>query len=92
MTETDSTRRARIETTHSDDATARLLARAIRPDNTAEMETNAVDNRLVTTIARDSTGGLHSSIDDYVVNLHLAEQLLDQDGDSSTTTTRHTHT
>ena len=77
-------RRARIETTHGDSETAGAIARAIRPDNTTEMETVVDDDRVVTTITRHSTGGLHSSVDDYVVNLQVAAQLSTQDGDSST--------
>lgn len=78
-------RRARIETTHGDAETAARIARALAPDNTAEMETVTRDDAVVTTITRDTTGGLQSNVDDYVVNLRTAAQLLAQDGETSTT-------
>ncbi|MFC6717539.1 KEOPS complex subunit Pcc1 [Natrialbaceae archaeon GCM10025810] len=49
-----------------------LVARAIRPDNTDEMETTVEGDRVVTRIERETTGGLHSNVDDYVVNLDVA--------------------
>jgi hypothetical protein len=42
----------------------------------------------VTTIERETTGGLQSTVDDYVVGLTVAAQLTAQDGDSSTDTTQ----
>jgi hypothetical protein len=75
----DSTRRARIETAHGDSERARRLARALAPDNTAEMDTRAEGARVVTTIARPTTGGLHSTVDDYLVNLTAGAQLLPKD-------------
>lgn len=78
-------RRARIETTHGDVETAARIARAVSPDNTPEMETVAREEAVVTTIERETTGGLQSNVDDYVVNLRTAAQLLAQDGESSTT-------
>ncbi|WP_436343081.1 KEOPS complex subunit Pcc1 [Natronorubrum sp. FCH18a] len=78
-------RRATIRTTHDD---PELVARALRPDNTDEMETSvekgadpASDRTqsdgddagaVVTRIERETTGGLHSNVDDYVVNLEVA--------------------
>ncbi|SEQ52384.1 KEOPS complex subunit Pcc1 [Natrinema salaciae] len=75
-------RRATIRTTH-DDAT--LVARAIRPDNTDEMTTTVERNdaadaagrderagTIVTRIDRETTSGLQSTVDDYVVNLEVA--------------------
>jgi hypothetical protein len=70
------THRARIETTHDDHETARLLARALRPDNTAEMDTRVEGCRLVTTVERETTGGLQSTADDYVVNLQTGTDVL----------------
>lgn len=71
------TRRATIRTTHDD---PELIARAISPDNTAEMETTVDDERaapssngaVVTRIERETTSGLQSTVDDYVVNLAVA--------------------
>jgi len=66
-------RRATIRTTHGEDAEA--VAAAIRPDNTTEMDTTVEDGTVRTTVTRESTGGLHSTLDDYVVNLAVAAQL-----------------
>ncbi|SFS72018.1 KEOPS complex subunit Pcc1 [Halostagnicola kamekurae] len=64
------TRHATIRTTHDD---PELLARALCPDNTEEMETAVEDARtLVTRIERETTSGLQSTVDDYVVNLDVA--------------------
>jgi len=88
MTGTDrqATRRARIETDHGDPERAEVIARALTPDNTAEMASTVEGSRIVTTIERETTGGLQSTADDYVVNLQVAAQLSAQDGDTSTTT------
>lgn len=80
------TRRARIETTHADRATAARIAAAIRPDNTTEMTTRVDGDRIVTEIHRDSTGGLQTSVDDYVVNVQVGAQLATQDREQSTDT------
>lgn len=54
-------------------------------DATADASSDGDDGAaVVTTIERDSTGGLHATVDDYVVNLHVAAQLTDQDGEPST--------
>jgi hypothetical protein len=63
-------RRARLETTHDDAAT---VAAALRPDDTPSMSTRADDDVVRTTIERDTPGGLESTVDDYVVNLAVAE-------------------
>lgn len=81
-------RRARIETDHGDSETAQAVADALAPDNTASMETSVDGAAVITTIERDSTGGLQSTVDDYVVNLQMARQLLTTDGDTSTQTTQ----
>ena len=62
-------------TLRSELADAETVARAIRPDNTAQMETHVEDGVLVTTIERDTTGGLRSTIDDYVVNVLVAQRI-----------------
>ncbi|MEF8828183.1 MAG: KEOPS complex subunit Pcc1 [Haloarcula sp.] len=68
-------RRAEVRTTH--DAPERV-ARAVRPDNTDEMTTRVEGDAVVTTVERDSTGGLQATVDDYVVNIRVAAQLADQ--------------
>jgi hypothetical protein len=71
-------RRATIRTTHEDAETARALASAVTPDNTDEMDTQVADGTVETTISRETTGGLHATVDDYVVNLTVAAQTYDQ--------------
>lgn len=48
------------------------IAGAVEPDNTPEMQTTVEGETVVTTIERDSTAGLRSTADDYVVNLAVA--------------------
>ncbi|MFB6097133.1 MAG: KEOPS complex subunit Pcc1 [Haloferacaceae archaeon] len=79
MTSTDS-RRAEIETAHADAATAEVVAAALRPDNTDSMTTTVDGDVVRTVVERDTTGGLGSSVDDYVVNVTVAETVI-----------RHTH-
>ena len=69
------TRRARIETTFSDGETARQVARSLEPDNTTEMQTHVDGVCVITEVERETTGGLHATVDDYVVNLQVAAQL-----------------
>lgn len=66
-------RRATIRT---ESATPKLLADAVRPDNTPEMDTRVEDDAVVTTIERPSTSGLQSTVDDYVVNLTVATEVV----------------
>jgi len=67
-------RRAEIRT---DLADAETVAAAIRPDNTDQMQTRVEDGVVVTTIERETTGGLRSTVDDYVVNLDVATRTTD---------------
>lgn len=80
-------RRATVRTTHADSETATAVAGALRPDNTEEMTTRTDGSAVETTIERATTGGLHATVDDYVVNLDVAVQLVNQDGESSTKNT-----
>lgn len=66
-------RRITIRTTHDE---PERVARAVRPDNTPEMTTRSDDDRVVTTIERESTGGLRTTADDYVVNLTVADEVV----------------
>ncbi|WP_338742378.1 KEOPS complex subunit Pcc1 [Haloplanus salilacus] len=63
-------RHACVETTHDDAAT---IAAALRPDNTPSMSTSVADDVVRTTVDRGTSGGLGSTVDDYVVNLTVAE-------------------
>jgi len=65
-------RSATIETPSDDPAT---VAAALRPDNTSSIRTDAADGTVRTAIERDTTGGLASTVDDYLVNLGVAETI-----------------
>lgn len=69
-------RRAEIETAHADAAAAAVVAQAVRPDNTDAMTTETSGEVVSTTIERSTTGGLNSSVDDYVVNVDVATQII----------------
>ncbi|MDZ7747361.1 MAG: KEOPS complex subunit Pcc1 [Halobacteriales archaeon] len=66
-------KRATVRTTHEH---AAAVAAALKPDNTAEMETTVDGERVETIIARETTGGLRTSADDYVQNLIVADQTI----------------
>jgi hypothetical protein len=76
-------RRATITTTHGDAEAAARVAAALAPDNTTEMETTVDGEAVVTTVTREATDGLRSTVDDYVVNCRVADRL----GAESTDTT-----
>ena len=59
-----------LETRHAD---PERVASALRPDNTTEMETTVEPGTVRTVITRDTLAGLGSTVDDYVVNLRVAE-------------------
>lgn len=65
-------RRARLRTA-SDHAA--IVAAALAPDNTTEMATSVEGETIETTITRETTGGLRTTVDDYVVNLSMAERV-----------------
>jgi hypothetical protein len=69
-------RRARISTSHDDPA---VVAGAVEPDNTDQMTTTVTAGRVVTTIERPATGGLQSTVDDYLVNLQVADAVAGDD-------------
>lgn len=64
-------------------ANAASIATALRPDNTDEMVTQITDDAIVTTIERDTTGGLRSTADDYVVNLAVATRIIESIHDTT---------
>ena len=83
-------RHVTIRTRHDD---PEVIAAALRPDNTDEMETTvelldaegdggdpasekAGTAVLCTHIEREGTGGLHATVDDYVVNLTVADTVV----------------
>lgn len=65
-------RTATIETPSEDPA---AVAAALRPDNTSSIRTEPDDHCVRTAIERDTTGGLASTVDDYLVNLGVAERV-----------------
>jgi hypothetical protein len=64
---------ARLRT---DSADGEIVAAALEPDNTAEMSTTVEGDTIETTLERERTGGLRSTVDDYVVNLSVAERIV----------------
>ena len=71
---TAESRTARLRTTHAD---AETVAAALHPDNTDSMEVAVEGDQLVTTVSRETTGGLQSTMDDIVVNLTVADAIVD---------------
>jgi hypothetical protein len=67
-------REATIRTTH---AHAETVAAALRPDNSDSMTTRVDGDSVVTDIERETTGGLQATVDDYVVNLTVADAVID---------------
>ena len=53
------------------------VAAALVPDNTPEMDTRIEESAVVTTLERDTTGGLRTTLDDYLVNLSVAERVVE---------------
>lgn len=82
-------RTVRIETPHP---RAVALAAAVRPDNTDDVHTRAVDGAVVTEISRETTGSLATTADDYVRNLRAGARLLADDPRARTDTTTDTDT
>ncbi|MGA2120425.1 MAG: KEOPS complex subunit Pcc1 [Methanoregula sp.] len=59
-----------IMTLHTDAAS---VAAALSPDNLRSMETKADGNRVVTTITGTQARSVIASVDDYLMNLAVAE-------------------
>lgn len=66
-------RRATIWT---DVAAPEVVAAAVRPDNTPQMSTRVENGSVVTTLERETTSGLRSTADDYVVNVTVATEVV----------------
>ncbi|QKY19243.1 hypothetical protein B4589_002200 [Halolamina sp. CBA1230] len=66
----EATHEATIATTHDD---AGVVAAALAPDNTDTMTTTVDGDTVRTAIVREDAGGLAASVDDYVVNLTVAD-------------------
>ena len=78
-------RDATVQTTHADRAAAETIAAAVRPDNTSDVRTETDGAVVHTRITRETTGGLQSSADDYVVNVRVADRVIAhvRDGDAA---------
>ncbi|MFB6254750.1 MAG: KEOPS complex subunit Pcc1 [Halobacteriaceae archaeon] len=66
-----------------------IVASAVRPDNTSEMETKVENGRIITHIQRESTSGLQSTVDDYVANLRTAMRIVQLANQDTEITTNH---
>ena len=76
-------RRATIRTTHH---AADLVAGALAPDDTESTAVTAADDTVVCRIERPTTGGLRSTVDDYVVNLRVATRIVERASEHTDTT------
>ncbi|MFC5279615.1 KEOPS complex subunit Pcc1 [Halorubrum rubrum] len=68
-------RTAAVRTTHAD---ADLVAAALAPDDTDSMAVRVDGDAIDCRIERPTTGGLRSTVDDYVVNLRVAERIVER--------------
>ncbi|WP_418280389.1 KEOPS complex subunit Pcc1 [Halorubrum sp. DTA98] len=68
-------RTATVRTTHAD---AELVAAALGPDDTDSMVTRVDGDAIECTVERETTGGLRSTVDDYVVNLQVADRVIER--------------
>ncbi|WP_066414594.1 KEOPS complex subunit Pcc1 [Halorubrum aethiopicum] len=73
--EADGSRTAAVRTTHAD---ADLVAAALAPDDTDSMAVRVDGGAIDCRIERPTTGGLRSTVDDYVVNLRVAERVIER--------------
>ncbi len=59
----------------SEHGDAGLIASSLSPDNLLEMKTEAVDGVIRTTIRSERLRSVIASVDDYLTNLLIAEEL-----------------
>ncbi|WP_330632463.1 KEOPS complex subunit Pcc1 [Halocatena halophila] len=71
-------RRATVRTTVDADDGATIAA-ALVPDNTDEMTTVEDEGTITTVIERPTTSGVRTTVDDYITNLTVAVQLLNNE-------------
>jgi len=71
---------ATLTTTHDD---AGVVAAALTPDNTDAMTTTVDGDTVRTAIVREDAGGLAASVDDYVVNLTVADAVCETARDTT---------
>lgn len=73
----------------SETADAAVIAAAIAPDNTADVTTTVDDGTVVTTIQRDSTASLAATVDDYLLNVDVAQQVVQAIATNTNQSTQH---
>lgn len=71
----DADRTATVRTTHADAAT---VAAALGPDETDSMRTRVDGDVVACTVARPTAGGLQSTLDDHLVNLRVADRVIER--------------
>lgn len=69
---TRAARTATVRTTHDD---AETVAAALAPDETDAMHTRVDGDVVACTVDRPTTAGVRSTVDDYVVNLRVADRV-----------------
>jgi len=70
-------RTATLRTNHATPTHAEWVAAAVEPDNTDSMATAVEARTIRTEIERETTGGLQTTVDDYVVNLGVATAVIE---------------
>ncbi len=93
---TEQSRTARLQTDHHTPTRATWVANAVRPDNTDSMSTTVEESAVETRIERETTGGLQTTVDDYIVNLGVATAVIEAIEDDANRTvsdqpTEHTY-
>ena len=81
-------KRARVRTRSTAPET---VAAALVPDNTPEMDTTVDGCVVETTLERETVGGLRATLDDYAVNLSVAERIATAAQDGTNDDTNQTH-
>ena len=71
----DADRTATVRTEH---AAAATVAAALGPDETDSMRTRVDGDAVACTVARPTTGGLQSTLDDHLVNLRVADRVIER--------------
>lgn len=77
---TEPSHEATLATSHDD---PRAVAAALAPDNTDAMTTSVDGEQVRTTIVREDAGGLAASVDDYLVNLTVADAVCETARDTT---------
>ncbi|TKX73998.1 hypothetical protein EXE46_11240 [Halorubrum sp. GN11_10-6_MGM] len=68
-------RTATVRTEHADAAT---VAAALGPDETDSMRTRVDGDVVACTVSRPTAGGLQSTLDDHLVNLRVADRVVER--------------